>query len=107
MFGVSSSNNVHANHCWICDGYYWLRYEELVYNVDPITKRKTFYKSNGFTNREYMHVNWGFDGADNGYYKRDIFDSATNFKYLDDSNDGHLNEHNAYPISGIQYILVK
>jgi len=107
MFGKSEDGGAYSNHCWICDGYYWLRYEEIAYNVDPVTKKKTYDHSLGFTNHEYMHVNWGFDGADNGYYKRDIFDASTGYRYLDDSNDGHIQKPHKYPVSEIKYIFVK
>ena len=58
-----------GGHIWIVDGYMDMRITTTDYLVGqvPITTRERFI---------YNHVNWGWDGKDNGYILSGIFDNS-------------------------------
>ncbi len=109
MFGIAS---IGENHAWICDGYYHCKtiyglYEPLPYNDlygNPLFKLLEAYET---VTKDYTHVNWGWDGRDNGYYVSGIFETLTSRRQLDDENDGHVTGDNRYPIANIKYIHIK
>ena len=84
-------NTTSVGHAWVVDGcdYYNVRYREYMgipeetllgtisYNWILLQDITTTYK--------YNHINWGWDGYDNGYYSNGVF-SPINYAKLDDVN---------------------
>ncbi len=84
-------------HIWIVDGYMDMRVTTTDYLVDQVT----------ITTHErfiYNHVNWGWDGKDNGYILSGIFDNSR--MYSKDPSI-HGNGNNSYNFkNNLQYIEI-
>jgi hypothetical protein len=70
-------------HEWVCDGYFlsrtYIYFTETVYGPTPNTPPVT-YNSYSQSDINYLHLNWGWDGGDNGW-----FDCSTNYTQADPS----------------------
>ncbi len=73
-----------SGHAWVTDGYYyqyryWNTYEEMENGHDVLIHSED-------VSYRYLHVNWGWDGANNGLFQDGIF-STTQYVELDDENN--------------------
>lgn len=72
-----------GGHAWVVDGYkqrthvYRVTYHYYDGSSEIVTNKNTFYG--------YLHINWGWDGMNNGYFAKDVFD-ATNASEYDSPN---------------------
>ncbi len=65
-------NSRHEGHAWIVDGYLRHIITRTIYNIDSRTTETV-------TNY-YNHINWGWDGMNNGYFLDDVFNTATPYR---------------------------
>ena len=103
MFGQGSDG-----HCWICDGWYYLKYEENAYSNDGLYDGVgrpvlTFLRTVSTVEHDYVHINWGWDGADNGYYRPHLLNTIKIIQ-PDNKSDGHVSSPHYY--NEISYIRV-
>ena len=72
-----------VGHAWIVDGYrYYSIYEPGVIAIDDegnYIVEETYY-------RYYNHINWGWDGKDNGYFIENCFSTTSGIWYDNDEN---------------------
>lgn len=102
-----------GRHCWICDGYYYLKYECNSYRVYPgiasiVTDEvyKEYIETLQTVEIEYMHVNWGWDGMDNGFYNFLVFDN-NNPMIRDNKEDGKAERRIYTYINSYIYVQAK
>ena len=80
-----------VGHAWAIDGcdYYKVRYREYVGIPDTTLLGTIDYTwillQDITTTYKYNHINWGWDGYDNGYYSNGVF-SPISYAKLDDVN---------------------
>lgn len=61
-----------VGHAWVIDGYKYKKYTVYVYARESNSAIETLERQ--FDQEElYSHVNWGWNGADNGYFYNNIF----------------------------------
>lgn len=71
---ISTTNSVHDNHAWVCDGLqdYTTRtvYYLMTLNYqEPLLYNSTELLSEGEYATKYYHMNWGLDGNCNGWFR--------------------------------------
>lgn len=95
IVGGNRANN--DGHIWIIDGYMDMRISKTKYliNQPPIMIIERYI---------YNHVNWGWDGIDNGYILSGIFDNSRMYS-KDPSIHGSNNDIYNYE-NNIQYIEI-
>lgn len=61
-------------HAWVLDGYKRTKTQHETYRVD--TGKGTYEITSSTTNyiNNYLHINWGWDGENNGYFAEGCFD---------------------------------
>lgn len=87
-YSVSGGTPIYGGHAWAIDGYksrihYYKRY--IAHNgliLSVLEERATTYN--------YLHMNWGYDGRNNGYFLNNVFDSLDGYDY-DSDNYYHNN----------------
>lgn len=77
MSGLNSQNEGHA---WVVDGYksFTVHYQE--YTVQNGLIQDVY--CDEYKTTSYNHINWGWDGSDNGYFLSNVF-NANSVGYLD------------------------
>lgn len=82
--GVDKNGNpIKEGHAWVVDGYKY-RYHYIREYIEYIDGRREYYR-NETTTDQYVHINWGYDGRNNGYYQNNVFDLAKAYEYDSDS----------------------
>lgn len=61
-----------AGHAWIVDGYEEITYYRVTYTLNDKGLYEATYTPTGAT--LYNHVNWGWEGRNNGYFLDGVFD---------------------------------
>lgn len=76
MFASDSSGNF-LSHCFIVDGCRKLTVKktEKIYDTERIPWLLISEKDLGTYTNNYMHVNWGWDGEADGYYRDNVFNT--------------------------------
>lgn len=93
--GVSSDDG--SGHCWVVDGY--INYLIRTYNRHTEPATITVKTTN------YVHVNWGYDGQNNGYYLDNVF-NFSKYHELDSSYHPSIGYTINYNYK-IKYLIVK
>lgn len=76
---VDANGNVNrAGHAWVADGYKF-RYHYIHEYKDHDYGREYF--RNETIPCQYIHINWGYDGDNNGYFQDNVFDLAKGYEY--------------------------
>ncbi|MBQ8651904.1 MAG: C10 family peptidase [Alistipes sp.] len=70
--------NEQGGHAWVVDGY---KQRTHYYNQYTITNGHRVLTYSNTTTLKYIHINWGFDGRNNGYYRDNVFDLTRAFEY--------------------------
>ncbi|MBP5457903.1 MAG: C10 family peptidase [Paludibacteraceae bacterium] len=98
MHGKREKHNIlyaENGHAWVLDGCKRTKTLYETYRVDldkgtyEITSSETRYID------YYIHINWGWDGASNGYFVQGCFDTSDS-EYFDDPSDGKKNYNYKY-----------
>lgn len=78
---VSGRPNIDiSGHDFIIDGYNHQEYKVEYYKREPLQKEWTFIRSSTcYIN--YNHVNWGWNGADNGYFSLSCLKNSEGYEY--------------------------
>ncbi|MBQ7962992.1 MAG: C10 family peptidase [Alistipes sp.] len=70
MRGASSSEG----HAWVADGYKQINYIQTTYDYE--LNGRPVIVDQSITTQYYLHLNWGWDGYNNGYFYEGVFNSA-------------------------------
>lgn len=76
VFGYyKNSSDVTVGHGWVVDGsqFYKIRHRRY---IKPDTSPHWTLTDEFNRTEEYMHVNWGWHGANNGFYSKGVFDTS-------------------------------
>lgn len=76
VFGYyKNSSDVTVGHGWVVDGsqIYKIRHRRY---IKPDTSPHWTMTDEFNRTEEYMHVNWGWHGANNGFYSKGVFDTS-------------------------------
>ena len=69
MIGFLPTND--TGHAWVADGYKQINYIQTTYEYElngrPVIVDQTI------TTQYYLHLNWGWDGCNNGYFYEGVF----------------------------------
>ncbi len=76
-----NGNPVEIKHSWVIDGYYYSGYESFTWNR-PYPGFEWQLVEHTFHTDYYHHYNWGYIGANNGYFYTGVFAMAN--IYMDD-----------------------
>lgn len=79
----SEGNTNRKGHAWVLDGYK-CRTHYIKEYVDCDYGREYF--RNDAISCQYVHINWGHDGANDGYFESGVFDLAHAYEYDSDFN---------------------
>lgn len=97
-------------HTFIADGCISEYIREAIYTALPTVPPILTLKEYGSEfRREYLHINWGWDGLDNGYYTAGVFDTVSGNHIKDDNEaNGSEQEHTShqYDAQKLSYIKV-
>ncbi len=72
-------------HTFIMDGIYYLDVHVGEY-MKEYGKPWVCFNDHGTTSYRYHHINWGMNGAGNGFFNAGVFDAAKPYKYDDKNN---------------------
>lgn len=88
-------------HAWLCDGYFEKQRSWVI-----IDNRTEEIVASGTTALAYMHCNWGWYGARNGYLNAGVFDASCEPNYPDRDYElqGNVDQHYQYELTNILYI---
>lgn len=88
MCGTSSTSN--TAHAWIKDGHSWIvtRYEH--YEKGPLDPGFILTHSSE-SEVHYSHINWGWNGSNNGYFADGFFNTANGNPFDSTTNTGNYN----------------
>ncbi len=64
----------YEGHAWVVDGYTTSRYDCYTYTLDNTTNRSTNRYVNTIYEHPLLHINWGWNGKNNGYFSAGCFD---------------------------------
>lgn len=81
--GHHSDTGAISRHAWVVDGYK-CRTHYIKEYVDYDYGREYF--RDDAISCQYVHINWGYDGANDGYFKSGVFDLAHAYEYDSDFN---------------------
>ena len=81
--GTNPDTNETVYHAWVVDGYK-CRTHYIKEYVDYDYGREYF--RDDAISCQYVHINWGYDGANDGYFKSGVFDLAHAYEYDSDFN---------------------
>lgn len=82
-------------HAWVLDGY---KVTKTLYETYKVDTDKDTYEITSSTTKYidyFLHINWGWDGASNGYFVQGCFNSSDS-EYFDDPKDGVVNYNYQY-----------
>ena len=89
-----------VGHIWLLDGAYTRTQEAFTWSKRMIELEWNLVYYHTMTSY-YYHINWGFDGNNNGYFCKDVFDTS---KVINpDTNNNYVNRN--YD-NDIQYLVV-
>ncbi len=90
-----------GGHAWLCDGYFEKQRSWVI-----IDNRTEEIVASGTTALAYMHCNWGWYGARNGYLNAGVFDASCEPNYPDRDYElqGNVDQHYQYELTNILYI---
>lgn len=81
LMGGFSDYSAAYGHAWVVDGHKsrirYLVHHDLLYNVNTILDEIEYH---------YLHINWGWDGNCNGYYRDGVFKTYQAYEFDDDTN---------------------
>lgn len=104
LFMAAYSNNSLA-HCFIVDGCQNLTVKTTEKYYDTVTEPWTLLNTRESTvTNNFMHINWGGDGYDDGYYRDNVFDVDQMLR-ADYSDRTKENFHSSY--NQVYYATVK
>lgn len=83
MRGTTDYLDSKAGHAWAIDGYKTRTHYYRVYTENLLGER--VYQTNITTVYNYNHINWGYDGKNNGYYASGVFDMLGEYEFDDSS----------------------
>lgn len=90
-----NGNPIKTGHAWVVDGYKQ-RYHYFREYVEHSDGSRDYY-INETTLYGYIHINWGYDGRNNGYFQGDTFELADAYEY-DSASDNYLSEYYQYSL---------
>lgn len=97
-------------HTFIADGCISEYIREAIYTALPTVPPILTLKEYGSEfRREYLHINWGWDGLDNGYYTAGVFDTVSGNHIKDDNEANGLDQEHTphhYDAQKLSYIKV-
>lgn len=88
MSGVRSG----GAHAWLLDGYKERSHVYRVINHYGSGESKVV--ENTITNYAYLHVNWGWNGMNNGYFLEGVFNIADAYEYDTNVNSPLVRDYN-------------
>lgn len=86
----------YSGHSWVLDGYKSRQYYKYVYERTHFERRLV---SATLLNYNYLHINWGYNGNNNGYFASGVFDLVEEYEY-----DGNYNMKYDYYDSDLKII---
>lgn len=81
--GTNLNTNETVHHAWVVDGYK-CRTHYIKEYIDHDYGREYF--RNDVIPCQYVHINWGHDSANDGYFESGVFDLAHAYEYDSDFN---------------------
>ena len=86
----NNGNTQTSGHAWVIDGYKYRYHYYKRYLLYSDGSRE--YIDDDTTVYNYVHINWGWDGRNNGYYQSGVFNAAAAYEY-DGSSNGATNNY--------------
>ena len=83
--GIRTYNEYKKGHCWNVDGYLIQR-RITTYQYNKLLRLQNY---DVYSERCFVHVNWGWGGYRNGYYANGVFNSNTYPDYDSAGNKGN------------------
>lgn len=97
------------DHVFLADGCIDLCVQEVVYNsfpnLPPNPPILKFDHYGSLQQIEYIHINWGWHGCENGYFSPNVLEKFRNHQ-TDNSEYGHVNDPFSYDASKLKYIPI-
>lgn len=78
LYMRGDTSNPGEGHAWVVDGY---KYRYHYYRVYKDTENGREYYTNETTLYRYIHINWGWNGSDNGYFQDNVFKVNGAYEY--------------------------
>ena len=75
MRGKSASSGI--GHAWVADGYKQINYIQTTYEYE--LNGRPVIVDQSITTQYYLHLNWGWDGRNNGYFYEGVFNAGNPF----------------------------
>lgn len=75
MRGISASSGI--GHAWVADGYKQINYIQTTYEYE--LNGRPVIVDQSITTQYYLHLNWGWDGRNNGYFYEGVFNAGNPF----------------------------
>lgn len=93
MGGFYNNNGyIMGGHAWVVDGYKlrfrYLVHHDLLYNINTILDEVEYH---------YLHINWGWDGQSNGYFRDDVLDPKAPYNLDEGEMIANQNNYNYWP----------
>ena len=73
-----------GGHAWVVDGY---KMRTHYYRAYDCSSGDRVLISSSTTTLKYIHINWGFDGRNNGYFCDNVFDLTQAYEYDSTTNN--------------------
>lgn len=108
--GISTAHGVlnpedyaHETHTWIIDGFRYRVVEHNIYVYNSSTQSYEYSEDESYTETiDLQHINWGWNGNNNGYFNTGVFNTDNALIPDSDSKDYHYNY-----IMSFRYFLFK
>lgn len=68
-------------HVWVVDGFRYLSRRIQIVKYPYTNPDKVEIIESHIENTAYNHINWGWNGMDNGYFLYDVFDTSKALSY--------------------------
>ncbi len=78
---VDEDTNETSGHAWVVDGALQTSIHERWWTYDYLTSETTLLRDFGVIDNEYLHINWGWHGNCNGYFKAGVFATQNAHSY--------------------------
>lgn len=108
LIRATIEENGDGGHCWILDGFDQQIEQYVTRETWYSSKKGMFYKivnrTSVGTDKFFIHCNWGWGGANDGYYNNEIWDTKKPFKYDSSGGASYSNSDSHYQY-GIKMFL--
>lgn len=75
---MRGTDRTYGGHAWVVDGY---KSRIHYYNEYTIKNGVRYLTYSRTSDLKYIHINWGYDGKNNGYFSNSLFDMARAYEY--------------------------